>query len=173
MIEGDPPSYARLCETYAGNRRVALAPAFITAETIAGIFRRYGVPAEFDLLSIDVDGNDYWIWEALSAYRPRVVTIEYNAAHPPPERWVMAYNPAHRWAGDGYYGAGLASLEALGARLGYALLGTDAHGVNAFFVRDDLLARVRFARRSAAQAYHRNRYGQIRTDGPSVDAGYL
>jgi hypothetical protein len=169
MIEGDPTAYARLRTTYAGYGDVATTSAFVTAETIAGIFRRHHVPAGFDLLSIDVDGNDYWIWEALAAYRPRVVTIEYNAAHPPPERWVMAYNPAHHWAGDGYYGASLASLEALGTHLGYALIGTDAHGVNAFFIREDLLARARFPRRSALQAYHRNRYGQTRTDGPFVE----
>jgi hypothetical protein len=169
LLEGDPASYAALRATYAGRSGVTLVPAFVTAENIVAIFRRHAIPLTFDLLSIDVDGNDYWIWEALAAYHPRVVTIEYNAAHPPPERWVMAYAPAHRWAGDGYYGASLESLAALATRLGYALIGTDEHGVNAFFIRDDLLAQARFPRLSAAQAYHRNAYGQARTDGPFVE----
>ena len=105
----------------------------------------------------------------MAAFRPRVAVIEYNAAHPPPARWVMTYNAGHRWAGGGYYGASLASLEALGQRLGYALIGTDDHGVNAFFVRDDLLAAVRFPRRSAADAYHPNAYGQPAGEGAFVE----
>jgi hypothetical protein len=96
------------------------------------------------------------------------VAIEYNPTRPPPERWVMAYDPDHRWRGDGYYGASLASLEALGARQGYALVGTDTRGVNAFFVRADLLARAGFPRRTALEAYHRSAYGQTPSDGPFV-----
>ena len=166
MIEGDPAAYRALSQTYAGATGLRLVNAYVTAANIAELFRANGVPDAFDLLSIDIDGNDYWIWEALAAYRPRVVVIEYNAAHPPPERWVMRYDPDHRWAGGGYYGASLASLEALGTRLGYALLGTDDHGVNAFFIRDDLLAAVRFPRRTAAAAYHPNAYGQPTGEGP-------
>lgn len=166
LIEGDPAAFRALARTYAGVTGLRLVNAYVDAENIAALFREHGVPSAFDLLSIDIDGNDYWIWEALAAYRPRVVVIEYNAAHPPPERWVMAYDPAHRWAGGGYYGASLASLEALGTRLGYALIGTDDNGVNAFFVRENLLGRVRFPRRTAAAAYHPNAYGQPAGEGP-------
>jgi hypothetical protein len=166
MIEGDPAIFRALSATYAGIPGLRLVNAYVSAENIAALFGANGVPHTFDLLSIDIDGNDYWIWEALSAYRPRVVVIEYNAAHPPPERWVIAYDPEHRWAGGGYYGASLASLDALGTNLGYALLGTDEAGVNAFFMRDDLLAAARFPRRSAAAAYHPNAYGQPAGDGP-------
>lgn len=167
MIEGDPRAFAALRARYA-NAPLDCVEAWVTAENLAAILQEHGVPIEPDLLSIDVDGNDYWLWQSLAAFRPRIVAIEYNASRPPPERWVMAYAPDHRWRGDGYYGASLAALETLGTRLGYALLGTDRHGVNAFFVRDDLLACVRFSRRTARRAYHRNAYGQAATDGPSV-----
>ena len=166
MIEGDPDKFAALAVTYADAPAVRLVNAYVSAENIASLFAANGVPVELDLLSIDIDGNDYWVWEALAAYRPRVVVIEYNATHPPPERWVMAYNPAHRWGDDTYYGAGLASLEALGAQLGYALIGTDVRGVNAFFVRDDVLPAARFPRRTAAEAYHPPTVGHRPGDGP-------
>jgi len=167
MIEGDPEKHRRLNDNYRALPGVRREHAFITRDNIDDIFRRCGVPLEFDLLSIDIDGNDYWVWEALAAFRPRVVVIEYNGTRPPPERWVMRYNPEHRWKEDGYMGASLASLETLGARLGYALVGTDEKGVNAFFLRNDVLPKSRFPQQTAAQAFHPNDYGLLRTDGPS------
>lgn len=167
FIEADPQRIAALAARYAG-KPVRIVEAFITAENITSLFAKHAVPRDLDLLSIDIDGNDYWIWEALGEYRPRVVVIEYNPTHPPPERWVMAYDAAHRWKRDGYYGASLSSLEALGARLGYALIGTNRSGVNAFFVRDDLLAAARFPQRTASEAYHPSAYGQTATAGPFV-----
>ncbi|GAC1414331.1 MAG: hypothetical protein NVSMB64_24560 [Candidatus Velthaea sp.] len=166
LIEGDPEKFRLLDANYRALPAVKREHAFITRENINDIFSRARVPVDFDLLSIDIDGNDYYIWDALAGYRPRVVAIEYNATRPPPERWVMSYNPDHRWSGDGYWGASLASLEALGAARGYALIGTDEKGVNAFFLREDLLALSGFARRTAAQAYHPGGYGFTRTDGP-------
>lgn len=111
---------------------------FITAENILDLFKKYAVPTEFDLLSIDLDGNDYWIWKKLAAYRPRVVIMEYNASIPPTESKVMPYNPSHLWDRTDYYGASLLALERLGRSKGYSLVACDNFGVNAFFVRDDV-----------------------------------
>lgn len=111
----------------------------ITTENINGLFAKYLVPGEFDLLSIDVDGNDYWIWRALSArYRPRVVVIEYNAGIPPTESKSIVYDPDFKWQITDYFGASLAALAKLGKRKGYKLIYCESTGVNAFFVRDDL-----------------------------------
>jgi hypothetical protein len=87
---------------------------------------------------IDVDGNDYWIWRALEAFRPRVVVIEYNGDLDPTVPKVMPYAPGWRWDHTSGYGASLAALEALGADKGYRLVHTELAGVNAFFVRDEL-----------------------------------
>ena len=98
------------------------------------------MPAEFDLLSIDIDGNDYWVWQAVTHYKPRVVVIEYNALYGPSAPWIMEYNAAHCWDGTScYHGASLKSLETLGAGKGYRLVGCDITGMNAFFVREDLV----------------------------------
>lgn len=94
--------------------------------------------AELDLLSIDVDGHDFWIWKALEA-RPRVLMIEYNGTLHPPLSVVVPFNPDQSWDGTSYYGASLCALEALGRDKGYALVGCCFSGVNAFFVRDDLV----------------------------------
>jgi hypothetical protein len=175
LIEGDPTAYARLQANLGAYPGVRPAQHFLTPDNIAAVFQALQVPRECDLLSIDVDGNDYWLWRALPAYKPRVLVVEYNEYHRPPARWVMVYNPAHRWDGTSYYGASLASLGALGSDLGYALIGTESNGVNAFFLRQDCLALSGFVELSPEEAYHPALYiglhgkpGHAFRDGPFV-----
>lgn len=111
---------------------------FLTAENIGPTFVRHGVPAAFDLLSIDVDGNDFHLWRALSAYRPRVVVVEYNSSFGPDESVVMPYDPAHVWDKTEYYGASAAALVKLGRTRGYTLVDVTPR-VNLFFMVDEAL----------------------------------
>jgi hypothetical protein len=111
---------------------------FITAENAVAIFEAAGVPNEFDLLSIDVDQNTYYIWEALRHYRPRVVVVEYNSAIPPSVDWRVQYSLDRCWDGTQNFGASLKALEYLGRQLGYNLVGCDCSGTNAFFVTQDI-----------------------------------
>jgi hypothetical protein len=103
-----------------------------------------GVPREIDLLSLDVDGNDYWFWEALSAVSPRIVCIEYNAGLGPELSWTVPYDPGfERFAkhpSGFFHGASLKAMERLGRNKGYRLVGCDSTGTNAFFLRDDVTA---------------------------------
>lgn len=139
LIDGSERHAAAAQSRFEG-KPVQVLERFLTTQNILTVFGEAGVPSEFDLLSIDVDGNDYWFWaELLTAYRPRVVVIEYNGRWPPPKRWVMPFNPDHRWDGSVYYGASLQSLADLGARHGYTLVACSAAGLNAFFVRSDVL----------------------------------
>jgi hypothetical protein len=119
--------------------RLKTAQTFITAENINTLLRDSGLSPEMDLLCIDIDGNDYWTWKAIDGFRPRVVVIEYNATFRPPHKMVQTYRPDHRWNGTNYYGASLKALEELGREKGYALVGCNASGVDAFFVRLDLV----------------------------------
>ena len=91
-----------------------------------------------DLLSIDIDGNDYWVWKAIKRLSPRVVVIEYNAAIGEGLSKTIPYDPKFEWHGGAYYGASLEALAALGKEKGYRLIGCDPMGVNAFFLRDDV-----------------------------------
>jgi hypothetical protein len=157
-IEADRAAYRTMQRTFAGEiaeGRLQLTEAFITADNISGLIQSAQL-GELDLLSIDVDGNDYWIWKAL-ALEPRVVVIEYNAKFRPPIKWVMEYNPSHRWNYTDYHGASLESLSALGRQKGYTLVGCCLAGVNAFFVRDDLV-RDHFEEPNVARLYNPPRY---------------
>jgi len=113
--------------------------AIVTAEVIESLFERNGVPQECDLLSIDIDRNDYWVWAGIQRYHPRVVVIEYNAHFPPGREWVVEYDPDAIWDGTRNTGASLTALELLGAKKGYKLVGCNLAGVNAFFVREELV----------------------------------
>jgi hypothetical protein len=166
-IEGDPSDAAALTMLYESNPAVRVLNERITRENIGKLFARAAIPAEFDLLSIDIDGNDYWVWSELQDYRSRVVVVEYNAAFVPPRRWVMAYNPEHRWDGTKYFGASLESYALLGRRLGYELVGTESRGVNAFFVRADLLSQAKVRPVTPAEAYRPLRYGVLRRSHPA------
>lgn len=125
----------------------------VTAENVQALFQKYQVPSAFDLLSIDIDGNDYWVWNAIVDYHPRVVVIEYNATIPPAESKTIPYDPNYRWDGStNYFGASLLALTHLGDQKGYTLVGCDASGTNAFFVKQEL-ARGRFLVRAVSSLY--------------------
>ena len=118
------------------------AVSFVSKENVADLMKDLGVPTDFDLLSVDVDQNTYYVWEGLGAYRPRVAVIEYNSSIPGDVDWKVHYDPARTWDGTSNYGASLKALELLGRRLGYSLVGCDMTGTNAFFVRADLTANL-------------------------------
>ena len=137
--------------------RSDIRQAFVTAENIEELFDRFGVPEHFDLLSIDIDGNDYWVWKAIERHRPRVVVIEYNAGRPPRPAVTVPYDAAFVWDQTDWFGASLGALSDLGWAKGYRLIAADRSGVNAFFV-DDALA-GRFAARSLEAIYRPPAYG--------------
>lgn len=141
-IEGSENYCKRIKQSFVdllASGQLRLKNTFVSAENIESLFSEENVPIEMDLLSIDIDGNDYWVWQAIANYRPRVVVIEYNAIYPPESSWVMEYNPSHQWKYDSYMGSSLKALEKLGNQKGYKLVGCVFSGANAFFVREDLL----------------------------------
>jgi hypothetical protein len=134
------------CFQHAARRlgidRVTAVHTFITRENLQRLVQDNGVPRDVDLLSLDVDGNDYWFWEELECISPRVVCIEYNAGIGPELALTVPYDESFerysKHASGFFYGASLAALEALGRRKGYYLIGCDSTGTNAFFLRDDI-----------------------------------
>ncbi|HMD46990.1 MAG TPA: hypothetical protein VKG43_12560 [Acidimicrobiales bacterium] len=116
-----------------------LRRAWVTAENVNQLVREADFDGEIDLLSLDLDGVDYWIWKALDCVRPRIVVAEFNDAWGPNESVTVPYDPQFAWQpGSVYLGASLAAMCKLGAEKGYRLVGTQRYGFNAFFVRDDL-----------------------------------
>jgi hypothetical protein len=140
-IEANPTSAAAVRQNFTAfiaQGRLTLRESAVTAENIDALLENGGVRGEIDLLSIDIDNNDYWVWKAIRVINPRVVVIEYNATLRPPLSLVVPYRPDAQWDGSNFYGASLDALVRLGAEKGYRIVGCSLAGVNAFFVRQDL-----------------------------------
>ena len=131
----------------------------ITAENIQDLFQKYNVPKNFDLLSIDIDYNDYWVWKAITKFHPRVLVIEFNSSIPPNESKVVPYDADAQWDGTNYFGASLLALKNLGLEKDYTLLGCDSNGVNAFFCQSDLVKNFKI--KDIENLYRSPKYGEI------------
>jgi hypothetical protein len=137
--------------------------AFITRENIEDLLESNGITGDIGLLSVDVDGNDYWIWEAIRSIAPRIVICEYNSLFGRIARVTTPYDPAFVRSDMHYskvfYGASIAALESLGRSKGYTLVGGNSAGNNCFFVRNDLATSLEHV--SPAQAYRRARFREF------------
>ena len=135
----------------------------VTSRNVESLLDKASLPADFDLVSIDLDLNDYWVWKGIQRYRPRVVTIEYNAIFPPGCEWVVEDDPHASWDGSSHCGASLSALERLGAQKGYKLVACSLSGVNAFFVRSDLVGDCFHPPFTAENHYEPPRYRFLHT----------
>ncbi len=157
MLEANPLGVAAAKKLVARmlkdrSNRVEVRQAFVTRENVNALVgqRRLGV------LSIDVDGMDYWLWKAVEDASPDIVIVEYNASLGPDQSITVPYaagfSAANAHPSGYYHGASLTALERLGREKGYALVAVDAAGVNAFFVRDAVRPETLRAR-SAAELF--------------------
>ena len=137
FMEADPGSFTRLSAKYARTESVQTVETVVTPDNLDQLLATAAVPEELDVLSIDVDGQEYWIWESLRRHRPRVLVIEYNSALPAFEPLTLPRSHTG-WDGTDYIGSSLMALELLAAQRGYRLVHTELTGLNAFFVRSDL-----------------------------------
>lgn len=157
MIEGNENFYRQLRNNY-DIHNLRTVHSFITKDNIVDIFKNNLVPKDLGLLSIDIDGNDYWVLkEILKEYKPIVIVAEYNAYYEPPIEWIMKYNPEHTWDGTTYQGASLQSITKLCNNFDYALVGTDSKGVNAFYV-DRKYMNDKLQELTPLEAYHPAKY---------------
>ncbi|MES2005959.1 MAG: hypothetical protein V4450_15680 [Bacteroidota bacterium] len=141
-IDGGAENIAAINQSCANAVRTGQLTAiesFITAENIESIFAKGNVPQEFDLLSIDIDRNDYYIWKAITHYKPRVVIIEYNSIFRPGDHFVVDYDANAMWDKSSNFGASLETMTQLGMEKGYRLVASSFAGLNAFFVREDVM----------------------------------
>jgi hypothetical protein len=133
---------------------------FITKDNINDAIYSNGLNGDTGLLSIDIDGNDYWVWEAITCINPRIVICEYNSFFGHHGKVTIPYKPdffrinAHY--SNVYYGSSIAALEYLGQKKGYSLVGSNSMGNNAFFVRNDLCGELQILK--AEQAYRKAQF---------------
>lgn len=145
--------------------------AFITKENINELIRSQGLQGEIGLLSVDIDGNDYWVWDAIDVVHPALVVTEYNARFGPTRAVTVPYDPAfvrqRAHYSCIYYGASLGALVGLGRRKGYSFVGCNTAGNNAFFVRNDLLPNSLKALTSA-EGWRPNQFRESRREDGSL-----
>jgi hypothetical protein len=150
---------------------VRAVSAFVTTDNINKLIRDGGPTGDIGLLSVDVDGQDYWLWEAVTEISPRIVVVEYNgvlgleAAVTVPQQDDFSYFEAH--PSGIYFGASLPALVALGRQKGYRFVGCESHGANAFFVRDDVAGAL--PNLTAEQGFVESRFRTSRSDTGVLD----
>lgn len=134
FIDASAEEHGALTRKYGASDRIKVVREFVTASDIDHQLEAAGAPPDLDILSIDVDGNDYWLWEGLRRFRPRVVIVELNAGLPWARRLVQRNEPDRPWDGSKDYGSSIAALRHLASSKGYRLVHVETTGTNAFFV---------------------------------------
>jgi hypothetical protein len=160
LFDGGAANIAAGTQFFQTNPRSYIRPpclveAWITRDNVNDLIRQNHISGEIDLLSIDVDGNDYWIWNALDVISPRVVIVECQANNWGAERAVTIpyqedFLADFSAGGETYCGASLPAMVNLGRRKGYRLVGVERYGFNAFFIRNDIQSAF-FPEKSAEQ----------------------
>lgn len=144
VLDGSERNIARIRqEQFSWRHDLKTATCFITKDNINEVIRAHGFAGTVGILSIDIDGNDYWIWSVIDCVDADVVICEYNAIfgdrHPVSTPYAPTFNRFDHHHSGLHAGASLPALERLAASRGYALIGTNSAGLNAFFVRQELL----------------------------------
>jgi hypothetical protein len=143
VIDGSSSNIAILKNSYFyWKYQIDAVDAFVTKDNINGLLAKSRFDEDVGILSIDIDGNDYFILEAINTVRPRILICEYNAIFGA-RKISVPYEPdffrTTKHYSNLYWGASLSAITFLANRKGYSLVGTNSSGCNAFFVRDDLL----------------------------------
>jgi hypothetical protein len=144
VIDGDPANVSFIkSDPIYWRQNLKADCAFITKENINELLKRNALTGDIGLLSIDIDGNDYWVWREIEVITPRIVVVEYNYRFGAEKAVTVPYNANFVRQKSHYsmiyFGASLKALVNLGKKKGYAFVGCNKHGLNAFFVRTDIL----------------------------------
>ena len=144
VIDGDKKNieYIKKDDIY-WKYNIKAEEAFITVENINNLIKKNGIEGNIGLLSVDIDGNDYWVWQAIDVVTPAIVICEYNSRLGKEEAITVPYDPSfvrHKKHYSGlYYGASIKAFTSLAAEKGYSLVGGNSNGCNLFFVKNTLL----------------------------------
>lgn len=151
LIEADQTYFERLQKEFAGMPGVECVNAFVSFEgsqSLDNIFAKTQLPKTFDLFSLDIDGNEYHLWDSLQKYRPRVMLVEFNPSIPNEVVFIQPRDMAV------FQGSSLRAFVELGKRKGYELVATNE--TNAFFVLKELCPKFGIADNSI-DVLHANR----------------
>jgi hypothetical protein len=173
IMDGDEENMRKLRGTslYWQHELTAVG-AFITCENINGLLAAHGFQAQLGLLSIDIDGNDYWVWNAIQDVDAAIVVTEYNSVFGGRHAISVPYDPAFErfkahYSGL-YWGASLAALTEVSKRKGYVLAGCNSAGNNAYFVSQDLAASAGLRPLTVAEAFVPSKFRESRGESGAL-----
>ena len=147
LIDGNEINIEKAKQFYSANLDTKFWPPtiikeWITKDNVNRVIQENGFTGQIDLLSLDIDGIDYWLWEEISCISPRVVVLEFNHLWGPDASVTVPYRDdfvaEFTQYGSDYAGASLKAFVKLNRKKGYRLVGTNAIATNAFFVRNDI-----------------------------------
>ena len=173
LIEADSRFYRGLSRLYRDHTRVKTMKCLVTEENINQLFHDAGVPRDFELLSIDVDGPDYYLWKALTDFEPRVVIVEYNSSIDPTIDYVVPKSMMEVLAGTCKEGASLLALCKLAAEKGYVPVYTELHGANVFFIHKDVADKFDTEGVTVESLYQPPQFGVLAGSDAPNGRGYL
>jgi hypothetical protein len=172
IIDGSPDNITSVRQGQVFWRYdLAAECSFITRENINELLTRNGIAGDIGLLSVDIDGNDYWVWEAISGISPRLIVAEYNSLFGPSAAVSTPYKPnfyrTAEHASNMYYGASIVALTSLARTRGYTLVAGNSAGNNLFFVRDDCLGSL--VQQEPSKAYVQAAFREARSAAGKVE----
>ena len=136
---------------------------FITKENINNMIKKNMSEVDIGILSIDIDGNDYWIWNEIEVIKPDIVIIEYNARLGSKLSLTIPYKSNFnrmKNSKTNNYGASLNALNKLAEKKGYNLVGTNSNGNNAFFVHKDKIQNTKIKTKQPSQCFNLNSFSE-------------
>ncbi len=144
--------------------------AFVTKDNINQLITKNGIHGDIGILSVDIDGNDYWIWKSIDCISPRIVICEYNSHFGDTHKVSVPYDSnfvrEKKHHSNIYYGASISALDFLAKKKGYSLVGSNLAGNNVFFVRDDLMTDIKEI--TPKEAYRVSQFREARDESGSL-----
>jgi hypothetical protein len=129
--------------SYFWKHDITARAAFIDTENINDLISSAGFKGEIGILSVDIDGNDYWVWEGIDVINPVIIVAEYNGIFGHKQALSVPYKPTFRRTqahySNLYWGCSLAALNQLAVKKGYTFSGCNSAGNNAYFIRNDYI----------------------------------
>lgn len=138
MVDASESAIEKCKQRVRHNKSVSAIQTYVTPNNVNDILKDAGFSGEIDILSLDIDSYDYWVFSALDVVQPRVLVLEYNAHLGPEKALTVPLEQTLEGAPKFFSGASLTALTKAAEQKGYRLLACDNMGVNAFYLRDDL-----------------------------------
>lgn len=145
-IDGSESRIAHAKKTFGVSKRLDIVHSFLdkdnAEQTLLSSLTKIGED-KIDFLSIDIDGNDIHVLEALKDIDARMICMEYNPAFRPPLAISVKYDEKHTWKNDIYHGSSLQAFYDVLSKRGYALVSCNLSGYNSFFVKQSELKNLK------------------------------